>query len=88
MATTDAAKTFVGAIAAVLVLCAPAFAQQKQPSLFTVANVKAAAEAANAVEAKKLATQSAETRAFRLLVSRLADFKSGSRIPDLARGAG
>ena len=83
MATTDAAKTFVGAMAAVLVLCAPAFAQQKQPSLFTVANVKAAAEAANAVEAKKLATQIAETRAFRLLVSRLADFKSGSRIPDL-----
>ena len=70
-------------LAAVLVLCAPAFAQQKQPSLFTVANVKAAAEAANAVEAKKLATQAAETRAFRLLVSRLADFKSGSRIPDL-----
>ena len=83
MATTDVAKTFAGAMAAVLVLCAPAFAQQKLPSLFTVANVKAAAEAANAVEAKKLATQSAETRAFRLLVSRLADFKSGSRIPDL-----
>ena len=83
MARTDAAKTFVGAMAAVLVLCAPAFAQQKQPSLFMVANVKAAAEAANAVEAKKLATQAAETRAFRSLVSRLADFKSGSRIPDL-----
>jgi len=83
MATTDVAKTFAGAMAAVLVLCAPASAQQKLPSLFTVANVKAAAEAANAVEAKKLATQAAETRAFRLLVSRLADFKSGARIPDL-----
>ena len=86
MATTDAAKTLAGAMIAVLVLCAPAFAQQKQPSLFTVANVKAAAEAANAVEAKKLATQAAEMRAFRLLVSRVADFKSGSRIPDLPSG--
>jgi hypothetical protein len=83
MATTDAAKTIVGAMAAVLALCAPAVGQQKQPSLFTVANVKAAAEAANAVEAKKLATQAAETRAFRVLVSRLADFQSGARIPDL-----
>ncbi len=71
------------AIALVLVLCAPAYAQQKLPNLFTVGNVKAAAEAANAVDAKKLATQSAETRAFRLLVSRLTDFKSGARIPDL-----
>ena len=83
MARTDAAKTFAGAMALVLALCAPAFAQQRLPSLFTVANVKAAAEAANAVEAKKLATQSAETHAFRLLVSRLTDIKSGSRIPDL-----
>ena len=83
MATTDAAKFFAGAVA-FAVLCAPAFAQQRAPSLFTVANVSAAAEAVNAVEAKKLATQSAETRAFHLLVSRLADFKSGSRIPALA----
>ena len=45
--------------------------------------MKAAAEAANAVEAKKLATQSAETHAFRLLISRLTDFKSATRIPDL-----
>ncbi|HWJ18648.1 MAG TPA: hypothetical protein VNR65_07975, partial [Geobacterales bacterium] len=30
-----------------------------------------------------LATQAAEMRAFRLLVSRLADFKSGPRVPDL-----
>lgn len=84
MATTDAAKTFAGALAAMLFLCAPVFAQQKLPSLFTVGNVKAAAEAANAVEAKKLATQSAETHAFRLLISRLTDVKGESRIPDLA----
>jgi hypothetical protein len=83
MATTDAAKTFTGALAAMLFLCAPAFAQQKLPSLFTVGNVKAAAEAVNAVEAKKLATQSAETHAFRLLISRLTDIKGESRIPDL-----
>ena len=82
MATTDTAKTFAGAMAIVLLLCAPAYAQ-KAPSLFTVANVNAAAEAVNAVEAKKLATQSAETRAFRLLISRLADYRSVSRIPDL-----
>ncbi len=52
-------------------------------SVFTVANVKAQAEAANAVEAKKLATQSAETRAFQELVSRLTDPKAGSSIPAL-----
>jgi len=83
MATTDAAKTFAGALAAMLFLWAPAFAQQKLPSLFTVGNVKAAAEAANAVDAKKLATQSAETHAFRLLISRLTDIKGESRIPEL-----
>ena len=83
MATTNAARTFASAMAMVLFLCAPAYAQQKAPSLFTVANVNAAAEAANAVEAKKLATQSAETHAFRLLISRLADYRSATRIPDL-----
>src|SRR5271165_5127691 len=79
---TDTAKIFAGAMAIALLLWAPAYAQ-KAPSLFTVANVNAAAEAANAVEAKKLATQSAETRAFRLLISRLADYRSAARIPDL-----
>ena len=83
MATTNAARTFAGAMATVLFLWAPAYAQQKAPSLFTVANVSAAAEAVNAVEAKKLATQSAETHAFRLLISRLADYRSVTRIPDL-----
>jgi hypothetical protein len=77
------AKTFAAAIAAALCLYAPAYAQQKLPSLFTVANVSAAAEAVNAVEAKKLATQSAETHAFRLLISRLTDYRSAPRIPDL-----
>jgi Uncharacterized protein conserved in bacteria (DUF2066) len=80
---TDTAKIFAGAMVVALFLCAPAYAQQKAPSLFTVANVNAAAEAANAVEAKKLATQSAETQAFRLLISRLADYRSVTRIPDL-----
>jgi hypothetical protein len=70
-------------MATVLFLWAPAYAQQKAPSLFTVANVNAAAEAANAVEAKKLATQSAETHAFHLLISRVADYRSVTRIPDL-----
>ena len=83
MATTNAARTFAGAMAMALFLCASAYAQQKAPSLFTVANVSAAAEAVNAVEAKKLATQSAETHAFRLLISRLVDYRSVTRIPDL-----
>ena len=83
MATTERAKIFAAAMAMALSLCAPAYAQQKAPSLFTVANVSAAAEAANAVEAKKLATQSAETQAFRSLISRLADYRSAIRIPDL-----
>ena len=64
-----------------LSLTAPCFAQQRPASIFTVANVKAEAEAANAVEAKKLAIQSAETRAFRLLVSRLTGFRTEPRIP-------
>jgi hypothetical protein len=77
------ARIFAGAMAIVSFQCESAYAQQRLPSLFTVANVKAAAEAVNAVEAKKLATQSAETRAFRLLISRLADYRSMTRIPDL-----
>lgn len=72
---------FAGAMAAIFALCAPALAQQKPPSLFTVANVRAEAKAANAVEAKKIATQTAEVRAFRLLVSRLSDYRSEPRIP-------
>jgi hypothetical protein len=79
-----AIKIFAGAGAAFLALAAPGFAQAQRPaSVFTVANVKAQAEAANAVEAKKLATQSAETRAFLELVSRLTDIKAGPRIPNL-----
>ena len=83
MAMTGTAKIFAGTISALLCVSAPSFAQQRPASVFTVANVKAMAEAANAVEAKKLATQSAETHAFRQLVSRLTDLKSASRIPDL-----
>jgi hypothetical protein len=53
------------------------------PSVFTVANVKSHAEAADAVEAKKLAVQSAQAQAFRQLVARLTDFRAGTQIPDL-----
>jgi hypothetical protein len=45
--------------------------------------VRAEAQAENAVEAKRLAVQFAETQAFRLLVSRLTDFRTGTRVPDL-----
>jgi hypothetical protein len=68
---------------ALLLLSGFAFAQQKLPSVFTVANVRVEAEAADAVEAKRRATQMAEMRAFRLLVSRLTDFRAQARIPDL-----
>lgn len=78
-----AVKIFAGALAPLLAFAAPGLAQQRLASVFTVGNVKAQAEAANAVEAKKLATQSAETRAFRELVSRIADAKTGSSIPPL-----
>jgi hypothetical protein len=56
---------------------------QKAPSLYTVANVTAEAEAASSVEAKRAATQTAVTRAFRLLVARLIDFRAVPRIPEL-----
>ncbi len=84
MAMTNAAKILAGAALALAALCGASHAQQRGASVFTVANVKAEAEAANAVEAKRLATEMAETRAFRLLVSRLADFRAEPRIPDLS----
>lgn len=85
MAASMQARRFASAMAAVFVLSASAaFAQQKPPSLFTVGNVKAQAEAANAVDAKKIATQAAETRAFRLLLLRLSNYKSQGRLPTLA----
>lgn len=79
---TGAAGYLLRALPALLLLIAPAFAQ-KSRSVFTVANVKAEAEAGDSVEAKRLAMQSAEQRAFRLLVSRLTDFRAAPRIPDL-----
>jgi hypothetical protein len=83
MAMIAALKIRFRLLPALLLLSAPAFAQQKLPSVFTVANVRAEAEAGDAVEAKRQATQMAEMRAFRLLVSRLTDFRAQARIPDL-----
>lgn len=83
MATMNAAKILAGAALAALAAIGPAGAQQRPASIYTVANVRAEAEAANAVEAKKLATEMAEARAFELLVSRLADFRAGPRVPNL-----
>jgi hypothetical protein len=83
MASIAAIKILFRVLPALLLLSASAFAQQKLPSVFTVANVRVEAEAADAVEAKRRATQMAETRAFRLLVSRLTDFRAQARIPDL-----
>jgi hypothetical protein len=57
--------------------------QSRQASPYSVSNVRAEAEASNAVDAKKAAIQFAETRAFHLLVTRLADFRSQQRVPDL-----
>jgi hypothetical protein len=82
MALTGAAKILIRALPALLFLSGPLAAQQRPASVFIVANVKAEAEAADSVEAKRLATQAAELRAFRLLVSRLTDFRAQSRIPE------
>ena len=83
MALTCAAKILIRALPALILLSAPAPAQQRLAGVFTVANVKAQAEADNAVEAKRLATRDAETRAFRTLVSRITDFRAQPRIPEL-----
>jgi hypothetical protein len=84
LALIHAVKTFSRTLPILLVLSGPSFAQQKPASIFTVSNVRAEAEAANSVEAKKLATLSAEARAFRLLVARVADFRSQPRVPELS----
>jgi hypothetical protein len=83
MAWIGAARLLIRALPAIVLFAVPAFAQ-KSPSPFTVTNMTAEAEAADSVEAKKLAVQSAETHAFRLLVSRLTDFRAAPRIPDLS----
>ncbi len=82
MAWTVAAKFLVRTLPALLLCTAPALAQKGQ-SPFTVANLTVEAEAADSVEAKKLATRNAEARAFRVLVSRLTDFRAAPRIPDI-----
>ncbi len=86
MAFFGAARIALRALAAMFLLSGAAFAQQKLPSPFIVANVHAAAEAADSVEAKRLATLSAETRAFRALVSRITDFRARPKMPDLPEG--
>lgn len=83
MTMKDATRIAACAMAAALMLSGPSFGQQRTASIFTVSNVKAEAEAANAVDAKKLATEAAETRAFRRLISKIGDTRSQSRIPDL-----
>lgn len=83
MAFIGAAKFLIRALPAVLLFNGPASAQTS-PSPFTVANVRAEAQAQDSVEAKRLATQAAETRAFRKLISRIADFRAQPRIPDLS----
>src|ERR1700736_6361555 len=83
MALINAAKTIAGAVGLMLFVTEPSLAQQKPPSIYTVSNVKAEAEAVNSVEAKKLATATAETRAFRQLVSRIVDYRAQARIPEI-----
>ncbi len=83
MALTGAAKILFRAVSAALIMASPAAGQQRLASVFTVANVAAQAEAADSVEAKKLATQMAEARAFHSLVARLTDFRSQAHIPEL-----
>ena len=83
MASIGAAKFLIRALPVLLLFGAPVFGQQRQASVFTVANVRAEAEAADSVEAKRLATRTAEARAWHLLVSRLTDFRAAPRIPEM-----
>ena len=73
----------IRALAVLLLSLAQAYAQPNAASVFTVANVRAEAEAADSLEAKRQATRSAEMRAWRLLLSRLTDFRARQQIPDL-----
>jgi hypothetical protein len=82
MALIDRAKIVLGAGLAAIMPVSLGYAQ-RPASVFAVSNVRVQAEAANAVEAKKIATLNAETQAFRLLVGRLADFRVQSRIPEV-----
>ena len=84
MALNGAVKTWILALAAACLAGLPAIAQQKAPSVFTVGNVRAEADAADSVEAKKLATANAGMRAFRTLISRIADFRAQARVPELS----
>jgi hypothetical protein len=81
---TGAAKTLALALAAVCLAGAPAPGQQRALGVFTVSNVRAEAEAADSVEAKKLATSNAEMRAFRLLIGRIVGFQLQARVPELS----
>jgi hypothetical protein len=83
MAKTNAAKFLAGAALAAIATLGSADAQQRAASIYTVSNVRAEAEAANAVEAKKLATENAEARAFQLVLARLSDFRAEARVPTL-----
>src|ERR1700741_3153244 len=83
MALIDRAKIFLGAGLAAIMPVSLGYAQ-RPASVFAVSNVRVQAEAANAVEAKKIATLNAETQAFRLLAGRLADFRAQNRIPELS----
>lgn len=61
----------------------PSAARAQGPSgnPYTVANVTVEARAANAVEAKQIAISAAQTKAFRVLLHRLTDFRLHARLP-------
>jgi hypothetical protein len=83
MASYRAVRVFLTVFMAFAAARAPAAPQPKAQTIFTVGNIKSEAEAADSVEAKKLATASAEMRAFRILISRVADFRAQARVPEL-----
>ncbi len=58
-------------------------AQGGPGNLYTVANVSVQARADNAVEAKRVAIERAQEKAFRSLVQRLTDFRLHARIPSV-----
>lgn len=60
-----------------------AHAQRGLGNPYIVANISVRAEAKNAVEAKKIALEAAQSKAFRALVQRLIDFRLHARIPTI-----
>jgi hypothetical protein len=72
---------FTCVCAALTSVASPTFAAPARGDLFTVANVAVEASASDAVQAKKIAIETAQRRAFHSLLLRLTDFRLHDRLP-------